>query len=465
MANYQLDPEPMNGNGNIVAGDPAQRAQDTLVLGKLAETGARREVWLDLSGEQVVGIFGKRGTGKSYSLGVLIEGLSAGEGDHELAHMHTPRAGLVLDLMDIFWTSRIPLCKDGPPEVAKQYEAMVRSGHRTIDPSIDLWMPHGFENADIDPPGINPLCLQPSDLSLDDWGTLFSFDIYGEPRGMLLADVIAHVGEGYRTTVGDSIPANPRFTLGDLLACLDQDSDIATNYQSVTVRSVRQRLASYAALPLFAGNGIRLRELLKPFRTSVLMLGRVPDALKTVIVAVIARGILRERRDASFAKKRLDLDGSMGAEQALQLRQFINDSIPRTWVLMDEAHVIAGAGESNVGADALVKYAKEGRNYGLSLAVATQQPSALDGRLMSQVETLLVHQLTSPDDAALARRTMRSPAPAEVRIDNNRVDMEGLIRRLPPGTVVFSCGNAPALNRACVLTVRPRVTAHGGYEA
>jgi DNA segregation ATPase FtsK/SpoIIIE-like protein len=132
---------------------------------------------------------------------------------------------------------------------------------------------------------------------------------------------------------------------------------------------------------------------------------------------------------------------------------------------MDEAHVLAGADEPSVARDALVKYAKEGRNYGLSLGLATQQPSALDARLMSQVETLIVHQLTAPRDAAVATQNMRSPEPTKIRVDGSDVDVATLLRRLGQGVAAFSCGNAPSLSRLCVLRIRPRVTAHGGYEA
>ena len=53
----------------------------------------------------------------------------------------------------------------------------------------------------------------------------------------------------------------------------------------------------------------------------------------------------------------------------------------------------------------------------MSLAVATQQPSALDPSLLSQVETLVSHQLTAPQDAGVAAKGMRSPSPTNIQID------------------------------------------------
>jgi len=466
MATYRLDPAPRRDRGDIVAGDPAERQRDKLLLGHLAESGPRRNLWLDITGEQVVAVLGKRGTGKSYTLGTIIEGLAAGSGTTAIAELTTPRSALIFDIMDIFWTSQVPLTDQGPDELVKQYETMRRGGLTSQNLNIEVWIPSGFQNAAIDPPGVQFLEIHASDLEVDDWAALFEVDIFGEPRGMLIADVIAHVAtNGYDADDGAHVPPNPTYDFSDLLSCLDHDADITANYRADTIRSIRQRMTTYASLPLFSGTGTALSDLVQPFRASVLMLARVPDALKKVVVAVLARRILRERRDASLAQKRLDLDSRLGDDERDRLQELIQSKVPRTWVLMDEAHVLAGAEEPSVAKEALVKYAKEGRNYGLSLALATQQPSALDPRLMSQVETAIVHQLTDPRDANVAKNAMRSPLPSSVTVDGEQADVAVLLRRLAQGVATFSCGNAPSLQRLCVSSIRPRISAHGGYEA
>jgi hypothetical protein len=466
MATFRLEPDPARDPGDIVVGDPAARKRDILLLGYLAEAGPRRKLWLDVSGEQVVAILGKRGTGKSYTLGTLVEGLGAGQGATPISALQTPRASLIFDIMDIFWSTAIPLAATGPAELVKQYQTMVKGGFTAQNVALDVWLPAGFENTEIDPPGVRRLFVRACDLEVDDWAAMFEVDIYGEPRGMLIADVIAHVATtGYTKDDGSSVAANPGYEFADLLTCLDTDADIQANYRPDTIRSIRQRMATYGALPLFSGGATPLRDLLQAFRASVLMLARVPDALKKVLVAVLVRRILRERRDASLAQKRLDLDSRLSAADRQQLEASIHVRIPRTWLLMDEAHILAGASEPSVAREAFVKFAKEGRNYGLSLALATQQPSALDPRLMSQVETAIVHQFTDPRDAGVAGQAMRSPAPTAVTVDGAETDVTTLLRRLSQGLAVFSSGNAPALQRYCVAAIRPRISAHGGYEA
>lgn len=65
MTSFALEPPISKTPGDIIAGDPSCRGKDKVLLGILAETGPRRKLWLDITGEQVVAIFGKRGTGKS----------------------------------------------------------------------------------------------------------------------------------------------------------------------------------------------------------------------------------------------------------------------------------------------------------------------------------------------------------------------------------------------------------------
>ena len=467
VTNYKLDPQPVNSKGDIVAGDAKSRGMDKILLGSLAESGALRNLWLDISGEQVVAILGKRGTGKSYTLGVLLEGMASNANDNNLAKHETERGALVFDIMDIFWSSQIPLDDTAiSKEFQEQYKVMKKKGYNSYDLNVNILIPAGYENDIIDPPNVQLLRLRGSDLSVEDWGSLFDVDIYTEPRGMLIHDLVVYVSEeGYTDKDGNQIDAVADFSVNDLVVCLNTSSAIATNYQDITVRSVRQRLGTYSRLPMFRGEPTPLENIVMNRTATVLMLGRVENSLKNVIVSVLLNRIMRNRSMSSLARKQLDLDPNLNNQKREELENTITNSIPRSWVLLDEAHVLAGTDESSVAKDALIRYAKEGRNHGMSLAVATQQPSALDTRLMSQAETLIMHQLTSPKDAEIGFHNIRSPLPDSIKIDGSVSDLKKLLRQLEQGSAIFSSGNAPNLKRACVVNIRPRISAHGGYEA
>jgi Helicase HerA, central domain len=467
MPAYRLLPEVSSATGDLVVGDAAGRGESWVLLGTLTESGPRRLLKLDTTAEHVFAILGKRGTGKSYSLGVLLEGLGCGSQSTPIGHSSIPRATLVLDVLDIFWTSTLPLTPSPVVELDKQYKRMNKARIQQVPIAVDVWVPAGYQNAEIDLPDTSVLRVAPSDLTADDWATLFEVDLVSEPRGMLLDEVVRKVSvTGWTDVDGVKHVPMPVYSFTEMLDCIDQDASIVQGYADNTRRSIRQRLGTQAAHPLFQGSPTVLNKLLKTGRVTVLMLGRLPDPMKQVLASILARQVMRERRDASFARKRLDLDPNLTHDDRRRLTQVVEGSLPRTWMLIDEAQVLVPSDQRTLSGETLVKFAKEGRNYGLSLAVATQQPSAVDARLMSQVETLLVHQLTAKPDIDVALRSIKSPLPEEIWIDGASDTPENLIRVLEQGDALFSCANAGrAMARACVVKIRPRVTAHGGYEA
>jgi ABC-type polysaccharide/polyol phosphate transport system ATPase subunit len=59
----------------FVVGDPTGGASAWLYLGRLAETGPLTDIRFDAAHPHVIAIFGKRGSGKSYTMGSMLEGL------------------------------------------------------------------------------------------------------------------------------------------------------------------------------------------------------------------------------------------------------------------------------------------------------------------------------------------------------------------------------------------------------
>src|SRR5690349_689072 len=72
-------------------------------FGRLAERGPLRRVYFRAGREFVALILGKRGSGKSYTLGVLLEGLATTENKSSLSSLTTRPGVLLLDPMMNFW--------------------------------------------------------------------------------------------------------------------------------------------------------------------------------------------------------------------------------------------------------------------------------------------------------------------------------------------------------------------------
>lgn len=132
----------------------------------------------------------------------------------------------------------------------------------------------------------------------------------------------------------------------------------------------------------------------------------------------------------------------------------------RLWLFLDEAHVIVPAGQASAATGPIIDYVKRGRDAGLSLVFATQQPSAVDSRLMSQVDFTFTHALGFENDlqAAVARMPTRSTLVYELSSWKLN-SMNDVLRSLEPGECVVADA---ASGRAFVARIRPRLTAHGG---
>ncbi len=186
---------------------------------------------------------------------------------------------------------------------------------------------------------------------------------------------------------GQDIPPRTDFDLQQLSEAVRSD-ELQGTYHAESLRALRQRLGSLSATGLFSSDGTTITELLQPGRPAVVMLGRLPQSYRDAVVAVITRMLIETRNRTAFAEKRLALDPQLDATTRRRIEELAAEGIPRTVVMLDEAQTFLAPGASTPARNLFVRLVKEGRNMGLSAVLATQQPSALDRRVLSQVETL-----------------------------------------------------------------------------
>jgi hypothetical protein len=75
--------------------------------------------------------------------------------------------------------------------------------------------------------------------------------------------------------------------------------------------------------------------------------------------------------------------------------------------------------------------------------------------------TLIVHKLSTSEDIDAISGLLQSRLPSSVKVNDQRVEIEDLIRHLNVGTALISSADSDA-ERAFVAELRPRVVAHGG---
>jgi uncharacterized protein len=436
-----------------------------LWLGSLAEvvTGKQPAVWISTRKEQVVAVVGKRGSGKSFTLGVIAEGLASGA-DTPLGRQEQPRAVLLFDPLDIYWTTRYPVAPSENPEAQRHHQMAKEAGIPNLDFDVRAWVPGESSRREADPDWFETLQLPVSAMGLEDWELLLDTNAVSEPMGQALADALSLVRlNGYHRR-GETVSAIPSFSVLDLIDAVQSD-ELAVNYHAESLRALRQRLSALEGTGLFSATGTTLQELLGPGRLTVMLLGRLSPSYRATVVAILTRMLIDQRSGAAFAEKRLALDPELAPKDRDRVAALADGGTPRTVVVLDEAQSFLAPGPRSPARDLFIRLVKEGRNMGLSVVLATQQPSALDQRVLSQVETFLAHQLVTEADIRAVRDNLKSETPDGIQFGSQQLDFSGLLRQLPAGVCVVSAADVnTVVRRVLVVRVRPRATVHGGIE-
>ena len=458
MKKFTVKPRLSSSHQVIGTADGASEAW--VYLGRLAEAGPLTPVRYDLAHAHVLAVFGKRGSGKSYTLGSFLEGLCTRERETSIGQNPRRWGVLLFDTLGIFQWADIPVTEDASQEIVRQQFAVRRGWDvKTEALDVQVWIPQGTRT-DSTPAGQREFAIRSSDFNAADWGYLLGLDIYQDRMGQLLNDAYVKVTiEGWQDGTRRH-PAVEAYSLDDLLTCIKLDVELQASYQAETRRAVLQQLTTFKRNPLFQEQGTALGEFLQPGWLSVVVMNRMSDELRLVVITALIRRIIAARIEASEDEKHVRIRPDLTEEERQDIQARLAASIPPSWVVIDEAQNALPSERRTTATDMLIKFVREGRNYGLSFMVATQQPTALDQRILSQVDTLIAHRLTVQTDIDYVRRNLKSNLPEEVVYANNKLSFDELMRSLDVGQALVSNTEA---ERTFILDVRPRVSVHGGF--
>lgn len=484
MKKYSIKPKYTDAKRILVGNQDT--SNEWIYLGRLAEVGQLVRVDFDLSLPHVVAIFGKRGSGKSFTLGSFLEGLCTQERKTSISSIQRRHAALLFDTLGIFQWIDIPLSKDSPQEIVRT-QAGYQKGwdleNETLD--VKIWSPRGFLSSNR---AQNEFTVNCADFNASDWGYLFGVDILQDRMGQLLNDIYEKVvHEGWSDGVSN-YPPMKRYAIEDLMECVQNDKELNSIYHSETKRAVFQQLSVYWRNPLFQPkrkmpNGLKwllekgeqlddelkafeskegtlLSDLLIPGKLSILLLHKLSDELRLAIIVSLIRKIIDGRIDAAEMEKNRLIIGNSESEKNSQQPAGIKNTIPPTWIVADEAQNFLPAERKTKATDTLIKLVREGRNFGLSFMLTTQQPSAIDQRILAQVDTMIVHKLTVQGDIEYIRRNLKASLPKEMKYGNDVLSFEHLMRLLSIGQAIVSNTEA---KRSFLMDVRPRISVHGGF--
>jgi hypothetical protein len=459
MKKFTLKPR-FVASKDYVLGDPTGHAAAWIYLGRLAEAGPLTDIRFDAGFPHVIAIFGKRGSGKSYTMGSMLESLCTRRNESSISLIGRDRAVLLFDTLGIFQWTDISLTQDAGRPVIQEQRAVWRGWSLQPEPlDVQVWIPQGTRS-ETTPTSHREFAVRTADFGAADWGYLLDLDIYQDRMGQLLNDAYIKVtAEGWEGQGGKRAPA-PIYSLDDLINCVKLDTELQDSYRAETRRAVLQQLSTFRRNPLFQDEGTSLQDLLTPGRINVLVMNRMSEPLRLVVLSALVRRLLEARTEASEAEKHLAIRTDLSAEERARIKARLAEAVPPAWVALDEAQNVLPSERRTAAGEMLVRFVREGRNYGLSFMVATQQPTALDSRLLAQVDTLIAHKLTVQGDIDYVRRNLKSNMPQETRYANRSLGFDDLLRSLDVGQAVVSNTEA---ERAIIVDIRPRVSVHGGF--
>lgn len=452
-------------SGDVTVGTEGDETR--VYLGRLAETGPVRRLYLGGSQELVALIVGKRGSGKSHTLGAILEALATKKDETSISRHRRRRAALLLDPMGNFWTTAHLVRPDGPDKVKRQFASLDGWNCTPEDVDVTVWIPAGFSTEN-DPPHLRELRVRVCDLDAADIADLIGINLLGDAQGAALQETYLAVTEdGWIDGKGARRTPHGDFSLQDLIDYLEHlQRNGGGDHQAGSLRALIRSLRALSRQPLFSGEGTRLTELLAPGRLSILMLPlRVGSDLRRVLTRLLIRRILREREEASQIRQRLDVE-SLDETTRARLVSEVQRRVPRAILAIDEAQELLGD-EGGEARQALEDFCLLGRNYGLSLLLATQRPlaSAISSKVRSQVDLYLIHRLLTQEDIEISWKNLLAVYPKEVMDGDRQLDFAQLVRSLDRGQVVVSASHASSsekINRIMIARVRPRITVHGG---
>ena len=75
------------------------------------------------------------------------------------------------------------------------------------------------------------------------------------------------------------------------------------------------------------------------------------------------------------------------------------------FIIYEEGHNFAPAGESAISKNVIKRIAAEGRKFGVGIAIVSQRPSKLDSDVTSQCNTIVAMRIKNPDDQRFIQKT------------------------------------------------------------
>jgi len=391
-------------------------------------TSLSNNIYLDVNRSHVVFICGKRGSGKSWSMGVIAEGIS----DLPL-NVKQNISVILLDTMGIYWTMKYPNRRE--KKLLNEW-SMTEKG---LDVKIFTPKQYHLDYKKKKIPTDFPFSIKPSELDARDWCMTFDIPL-NDPVGVLI-----------ERTIGLLKEKKAEYGIQDIIAQILKDKES----EKVTLHAAKNRFLNAQDWGLFDKEGTSLKELAMPGQVTVLDVSCYATMenswnIKNLVIGLIAEKLFIERMIARKNEESKEINKSINYFGDNEVKQ----EFPLVWLVIDEAHEFLPVSGKTLATDPLVTILREGRQPGLSLILATQQPGKIHTDVMTQSDIVLAHRITAKMDVDALGTLMQS------YMREGLVEQLDHLPKVKGAGIIFDDTN----ERMYPLKVRPRFTWHGGDE-
>jgi uncharacterized protein len=392
------------------------------IVGTGEEAHLTTKVYLDLLKPHVILICGKRGSGKSYSAGTIIEEILSLDKEYS-----NKIACVIFDPIGIYWSMKFP--NEQETQQLKEWDLQPTKFDQ-LKVYVPLELKDLYINAGI--PVDYTVAISPKDFSSDDWVLAFSLN-----RTSQEAITLGRIFNEFTDSGED-------FGIDDFINKVKDDRLSSQEIKNVLINL----LEAAKGWGIFSKGGMGIHDIIKPGQVSVIDFSRVKGeawALRNLVAAWITRETYRER---VLARKEEEL---AKVENRKAKKVF-----PLTWVVAEEAHNFCPSDAQTVSTEPLLTLAKQGREPGISMVIITQMPNKVHQDILSQCDLVISFRLTSRDDLQALHAIMQTYV---------QEDLWKYINRLPRnlmGSAVLLDDN---LEKIFSVNIRPRKSWHAGGTA
>lgn len=390
-------------------------------------TSLSNKIYMDVAGAHVVFICGKRGSGKSYTMGTIAEGFDLLDDA-----IKQNLAVIILDTMGIYWTMKFANHEDKlllEEWGLKPHAIPVKIF--TPEKYYDIYKKEGI-------PTDSPFSLAPFEIDQDDWCNAFRIDKYSE-EGILISDVILELKKN-----------DVKYSIKTII------ENIINNKESTqkTKDAVVAMFKIADSWGVFSDHGTPLNDIAKGGQITILDVScyaTMPGGwdVKALMVGLIGQRLFIERMEA---RKGEEFNTVTSATNFFSKDVVKKQDMPLVWLIIDEAHEFLPNQGKVASTDALVTIMREGRQPGISLILATQQPGKIHTDVMTQSDIVLSHRITAKIDVDALGLLMQS------YMREGLVSEVDKLPRVKGAGILFDDNN----EKMYPMRVKPRFTWHGG---